>query len=251
MSKGPVDLNADMGEYRSEAEALTETALMALVSSCSIACGGHAGDEATMRATLRLAKSKGVAAGAHPAYPDRRGFGRHSLSIRHETLAASLRGQIGALAAIAGAEDYPLNHLKPHGALYNDAARDPALARLVVEAANGLPLYGPPGSALHDAAIESGGTFIAEGFADRRYLSCGALSPRSRDGAVLSDPSACAAQALALVMGAPIVAADEKTISLRIDTICIHSDTPGAVRNAEAVRARLEAAGYAIQRPAR
>lgn len=241
-----IDLNADMGEYSDEAGQANEAALMPLVSSCSIACGGHAGDEASMRATLRLAKSHGVSAGAHPSFPDREGFGRRSLAIGAADLLKEVNAQIASVKKIALQEGVALAHVKPHGMLYNDAARELSLARAVAVAAEGLILVGPPGSALETAAAERGLRFAAEGFVDRLYLASGALTPRSEPGAVIADIPARARQALAIAERRAVAAADG-ALRITVQTLCIHSDSPGAAETATAVRKALEDAGFAIR----
>jgi UPF0271 protein len=241
-----IDLNADMGEYADEAQRAVEAALTPLISSCSIACGGHAGDEKTMRETARRAKAYGVSVGAHPSYPDRKGFGRRSRTIAADELAESLRAQIAALKSILDAEGVTLAHVKPHGALYNDAARDIALARIVAQVACDAILVGPPQSMLERAAKELNAEFAVEGFVDRLYLKSGALAPRSQPGGVIEDIAARTHQALAIARGEPVAAADGE-LTLAVKTLCIHSDSPGAVETARAVRAGLEADGFAIR----
>lgn len=241
-----IDLNADMGEYANDAQRAIETALTALISSCSIACGGHAGDESTMRETARRAKAHGVSAGAHPSYPDREGFGRRSMKIETNELTSSLRAQIAALQSILDAEGMPLAHVKPHGALYNDAAKDLTLARVVAEAAKGAILVGPPLSMLEQAAKELNMAFAAEGFVDRLYLKSGALTPRSQPGAVIAEIDDRTGQALSLARGETVAAADG-ALRLTVKTLCIHSDSPGAVETARAIRTGLEMDGFAIR----
>jgi UPF0271 protein len=245
-----IDLNADMGEYANEEERAIEQALMPLVTSCSIACGGHAGDRETMRATVRLAKKHGVSIGAHPSYPDREGFGRRSLSIEPDKLCNSLAGQIAVLLAVCKEEEATLGYVKPHGALYNDAARTHALVECISEAINTigskLTLLGPPGSALEAEAKKAGLAFAAEGFVDRLYRKDGSLTPRSEKGAIIEDIDARAAQAASIARGEPIKAGDGM-LSLSVRTLCIHSDSPGAVETAKAVRAALEETGIAIK----
>ncbi|MHA7871753.1 MAG: 5-oxoprolinase subunit PxpA [Hyphococcus sp.] len=245
-----IDLNADMGEYADAAQQAVEARLMGLISSCSVACGEHAGDAQTMRETIRLAKQHGVAIGAHPSYPDREGFGRRSLEIDDDRLQSSLNEQISALRDIAAEEDATLRHVKPHGALYNDAARTPPLAALVVAAASDATgdaiIVGPPGSALEAAAHAQGMPFAAEGFIDRLYQASGALTPRQTPGAVIDDVSVRARQALAIARGEAFPAADG-SLRLAVHTLCIHSDSPGAVSTAEAVRTALEADMFSIQ----
>lgn len=245
-----IDLNADMGEYADDEGRANETALMPLVSSCSIACGGHAGDARTMQLTARLAKQHGVATGAHPSYPDRSGFGRRSIKIDAPALTASLVDQLNTLHHILDTERLPTHHVKPHGALYNDAATDITLARLILRAMKSVsseaPIYGPPNSALAAAAKEANVAFIAEGFVDRSYLASGALAPRSAPDAVITDNKARAAQALAIARRTPFSTIDG-TLTICVKTLCIHSDSPGAVEAASAVRAALEQDGISIR----
>jgi len=241
-----IDLNADMGEYANDAQRDIEKALMPLITSCSIACGGHAGTAETMCVTARLAKQHNVRTGAHPSYPDREGFGRRPVALSAEELRLSLTLQVEALKGILALEALPLSHVKPHGALYNDAAQDIALARVVASVSIGTTLVGPAGSALESAAKEAGLSFAAEGFVDRLYLASGALSPRSEPGAILADIDARAAQALAIAKGEKLRAQDGDLV-VRADTLCIHSDSPGAVETAAAVRKALDGAGITIR----
>ncbi|MAW79716.1 MAG: lactam utilization protein LamB [Parvularcula sp.] len=241
-----IDLNADMGEYADKAQQEVEAALMPLVTSCSIACGGHAGTAETMRLTARLAKTHNVKAGAHPSYPDREGFGRRALSISLEELRLSLSLQVEALKGVLATENMMLSHVKPHGALYNEAAKNIDLARTVASVSTGAVLVGPAGSALESAASETGLRFSPEGFVDRLYLASGALTPRSEPDAIIADIEARAAQALAIAKGEKIKASDGAPV-VRADTLCIHSDSPGAVDTAKAVRKTLEHAGVAIR----
>lgn len=248
MSKA-IDLNADMGEYADEEQRAKEAALMPLLSSCSIACGGHTGDAASMRTTARLAKKHGVSAGAHPSYPDRAGFGRRSFLCGPQELQQSLASQIRALLSILEKENMALAHVKPHGALYNDAAKDPQLASLVAgairEASKTAILVGPPASALQTAAETAQIKFAAEGFVDRLYQASSALTPRSEPGAMIEDIHRRAAQALALARSDTFKAADG-ALRLRVKTLCIHSDSPGAIETAKTVRAALEQDGFAV-----
>lgn len=246
MNEQAIDLNADMGEYAGEAQQAVEAGLMPLVSSCSIACGGHAGDKITMRATARLAKEHGVSIGAHPSYPDRNGFGRRRFEIAPDALLASLQEQISALRDVLYAERMPLAHVKPHGALYNEAAKDAALAALVVEAAGDVVIVGPPDSELEAAARAAAKRFAAEGFVDRLYEASGALTPRSRPGAIIGDIDLRARQAVAIARGEKFPAVDG-ALRLSVATLCIHGDSPGAVQTAKAVRTALEEAGFAIR----
>lgn len=245
-----IDLNADLGEADGEEAYARDAAILAFVTSCSVACGGHAGDEEGMRRTLRAAEAAGVAAGAHPSYPDRENFGRKSLSLPPAALEESLDAQMDALFAAAAAEGVRLRHLKPHGALYNDAARDAGLAALVARLAarHGLALYGQPGSAVEEAAAAAGVPFAAEGFADRAYDGKGRLVPRAEPGAVITGEGAQAVQAVALARGDPIATKDGP-ITVKARTLCLHSDTPGAAASAERLRRAVEEAGLTVEAP--
>ena len=241
-----VDLNADVGEG-----AGTDAELMPFLSSANIACGGHAGDEGTMRATIALAARHGVAIGAHPGYPDRAGFGRLPMGIAADLLEASLVEQIAALVAIAGKSGLAVRHVKPHGALYNEAARDLALAMVVARAVGSvsadLVLVGLAGGALLDAGAAAGLHVRAEAFADRAYEPDGSLRSRSLPGAVLHDPAAAASRAVSIARDGRVRAADGTWLSIATDTLCIHGDTPGAAQIARAVLTALVAAGIEVR----
>lgn len=243
-----IDLNADLGEGES-----TDAALLAIVSSCSIACGGHAGDADSMAATVRLALANGVAIGAHPSYPDRGGFGRRARFTDGAALYDALSAQTEALESIAADLGARVVHLKPHGALYNDAAADPALAaivaRVAAEAHGRLRLFGPPSSALEVAAARHGLGFVREGFVDRAYTKEARLVPRSLPGAVHTDLAVISAQAVSLAVESGVTALDGARIALAVDTLCLHGDTPGAERAAVAVRDALREHGVAVRAP--
>ncbi len=245
-----IDLNADLGEGDAY-----DSALLRVVSSCNIACGGHAGDEETMARTLAAAIASGVTVGAHPGYPDREGRGRRAHFMRGRALQDALVAQLEALAALADAAGVALAHVKPHGALYNDAADDAGLAATLVESLRSLPgppaLVGLPASAHADAARDAGLAFIAEAFVDRAYLPSGRLVPRSEPGAVYTDPDAVTAQALSLATRGRVRTPGGETIAVAADTLCLHGDTPGADRMAGALRAALEAHGVTIRAPRR
>lgn len=244
MNARAIDLNADLGEGAGE-----DPAVMAQITRANIACGGHAGDVTTMAETLTLARERGVLCGAHPSYPDRANFGRVSITMAADDLAAALDLQITALATAAATAGVAVDHVKAHGALYNDAANDPALAALVARAAAkaGIArLLGPPGSALEAAAGEAGLTFLAEAFVDRAYEADGRLAPRDKPGAVLADPALCAAQALRLAREGRVETLGGGDIAVRADTLCLHADKRGAGAVAAAVHAELEAAGFTV-----
>mgnify|MGYP006266740141 CR=1 FL=1 len=242
-----IDLNADLGEG-----CANDAELMALVSSCNIACGGHAGDDASMRAALLMAQRHDVSPGAHPSYPDREGFGRGRYELDTEQLRMSLDAQVGALADAARQVGMGLSHLKPHGTLYHDAASDPRVADLIAALAGvhlpGAALVGPPDSAVQVAARDAGLAFLAEGFVDRRYAADGSLLPRSDPRALLSDPSEQAIQAIRLARGGPIETAGGPR-ALEVDTLCLHGDAANSVVAARTVRWALEDANITVRSP--
>ena len=245
-----IDLNVDLGEGAPDDDALLD-----IVTSCNIACGGHAGDPRSMRRTLIAARERGVAAGAHPSYPDREGFGRQSGFLPATEVAGPVVRQLAALCAIAEQEGVVLTHVKPHGALYNDAAEDAELADALCEAlaavAPDLALTGPPASRLEASARQHGMRYWREGFVDRAYTARGTLVPRSEAGAVYSDPGRAAAQALLLAREGKAVAASGETVAVPAQTLCVHGDSPGAVGMARAVRTALSEAGVRLRAPGR
>lgn len=203
-----------------------------------------------MRHTVRLASQAGVSIGAHPGFPDLAGFGRREMSIGPRDIADLVLYQLGALSAIAKAEGAALHHVKPHGALYNMSVRRAdtaeAIARAVASFDDTLVLLGLPGSELLSAASRLGLSAAAEGFADRSYESDGSLTPRHLAGAVLSEPGVAAERAVRMVRDGKVTARDGSTLSLKIQTLCVHGDTPGAADLAAAVRAGLEQAGVTV-----
>jgi UPF0271 protein len=235
-----VDLNGDVGEHNGSASTNPDAAFLPHLTSANIACGAHAGSPAVMRQTVRLALEHRVAIGAHPSFVDREHFGRRELLLPPSAIEALVSSQIGALAAIAAEEGAALNHVKPHGALYNMAARDPVVAEAIAAAVHAaspqLILFGLAGSRLIEAGSRAGLRTASEVFADRAYRPDGSLVPRSEPGAVLHDPEEVAAHALALVT--------RRTV--RADTICLHGDTPGAAALAARVRRTLEDAGIRV-----
>lgn len=240
-----IDLNADLGEGCG-----ADSALLELVTSCSIACGGHAGDGETMARALADGAEAGVALGAHPSYPDREGFGRRPLDMTGDELASSLRKQIEDIAAVADRLGLRLAHIKPHGALYHAADTAPQIAEELARLAQavGAGLYGPPGGALETAAGAAGVPFAAEGFADRGYGADGRLLPRGEPGATLG-PAEAAAQARALARGGEIATRAGPPIRTPARTICLHGDDPRALENARAVRAALDTDGIELKAP--
>jgi UPF0271 protein len=245
-----IDLNADVGESFGPWSMGDDERLIPLVSSVNVACGAHAGDPLTMERTIRLAVEHGVAVGAHPGYPDLVGFGRRDLDMTRAELMASIVSQIGAVAMMARSLGAELRHVKPHGALYNRAARDAAVAEAIAAAisrsAPELVLVGLAGSKLIEAGSGAGLQVAAEAFADRAYEADGSLRSRRLNGAILASPAAAARQAIGIVRDGRVTASDGTQVRVRADTICIHGDTPGAAEYAAAVRAAMTRAGVTI-----
>jgi 5-oxoprolinase (ATP-hydrolysing) subunit A len=245
-----IDLNADVGEDEGPDGLARDAALISLVTSVNIACGAHAGTVSTMRQTVRLALARGVAIGAHPGLADRPGFGRREQAISQDDARRLVHSQLERLAAICAEEGARVTHVKPHGALYNMAARDRPLADAIVQAVRSfdptLRLVGLAGSSLIAAGLQAGLDVAAEGFVDRRYEPDGRLASRSIEGAVLSEPNDVMDQALSIALYRIVKTSDGSTKALAVDTLCIHSDTPGAVNLARLLRAQLAAAGVVI-----
>lgn len=231
-----IDLNADLGEGFAGVAPPDDATLLTIVTSANVACGYHAGDAVLMRRTAVEAAQRGVAIGAHPGYPDPTGFGRRDLAATPKEVTAYVIAQIGALDAICRAVGTRVRYVKAHGALYNRAVKDVATADAIAEAIRlvdpSLGMLGLPGSALLTAAERAGLRPIREGFADRGYKPDGTLVPRTEPGALLTDPDVAAAQA--------------EKLAPNVDTICVHSDTPGAVNLLRAVAARLTSRGYTL-----
>jgi UPF0271 protein len=252
-----MDLNADIGESYGHWRLGDDDGMLRHVTSASVACGFHAGDFRVMEATVEACRRAGVAVGAHPGYPDLIGFGRRPMPFTPDEVESLVRYQIGALDAFCRAHGVELQHVKPHGALYNQAAEDGslagAIARAVARFSRDLALLGLATSeAMASAAADNGLRFVPEGFADRRYLPDGSLQPRAEGGALLADPAAAAAQAVRISTAGEVVATDGTVVELRAETLCCHGDTPGAAGIAAGVRAALERTGVAVEplRPA-
>ena len=245
-----VDLNADLGEGRNEA-AGQDAGLMPSITSANVACGFHAGDPGVMRATVALAREHGVAVGAHPGFPDLEGFGRRELQVAPRDVEDFVVYQVGALAAIAAAQGVRLQHVKPHGALFNMAARDRGLAEAIARAAavidRGLILFGLPDSELVAAGERAGLRTAREGFADRAYQADGTLVPRTQTGAVIHDPELVVRRAVRMVREGMVDAIDGSRVPLVIETLCVHGDTPGAAELAARIRRTLIDAGVEVQ----
>ena len=246
-----IDLNADLGE--DPAEEARDKALMQHISSCNIACGGHAGDDGSMARMLRAAQEAGVATGAHPSYPDRKNFGRKTSAMPLPALIDSLIAQVTRLEAVASREGVRLSHIKPHGALYNDLADQPAMSDAVAMALHRafphLALVGLAHGAFEQAARGAGARFVAEGFVDRGYTSARRLIPRSQPGALIADDEARAAQALAIATGEALKAGDGSLIHVIAQSLCIHSDSPGAEQTALRIAEVMASKGIKIKAP--
>jgi UPF0271 protein len=245
-----IDLNCDMGESFGAYTLGADAEVMESISSANVACGYHGGDPAVMRRTVRLAREAGVAVGAHPGFQDLAGFGRREMRLAPQEIEDLVLYQIGALAAIAHSEGVRLQHVKAHGALYNMAAKDRALADAIARAVaafdRSLILFGLPRSELIRAGTACGLRVASEGFADRAYEPDGSLSPRSRAGAVIHDTDAVVRRAVRMAIEGRVAATDGSEIAVEVETICTHGDTPGAQALTRALRAGLEHAGVAI-----
>ena len=249
-----MDLNADLGESYGRWSLGADEELVPHISSANVACGFHAGDYAVMEATVALCARAGVAVGAQPGYPDLHGFGRRPMALPPDEVESAVRYQLGALHAFCRAHGVEMRHVKPHGALYNQAAADPALARAIARAvarfSPGLALFGLASSEpMRSAADEHRLRFIPEAFADRRYLADGSLQPRGDPNSVISDPAIAAEQAVRIAVQGEVEAVGGSRVALSAESICCHGDTPGAAAIAEAVRAGLRAAGVTVAAP--
>ena len=245
-----IDLNADVGEATDAAGLEVERTLLGLVSSVHVACGGHAGDDDSMTATVATALSRGVRVGAHPSYPDRAGFGRQPMQVDRAELGASLSEQVLALERICRAAGTTVASVKAHGALYEEVAKGGAVYETFRDAVRGsvgedVALVLPSGCRAVAMVLRDGMTAREEGFCDRAYRPDGGLVGRAEPGALLVEPSAAAAQALSLARGA-VVARDGSVLTLWVDTLCIHGDSPGAVAIATAVRTALADVGINV-----
>jgi UPF0271 protein len=245
-----IDMNSDLGEGFGTWTLGDDKAVLLSVSSANIACGYHAGDPSIMRKTVKLCVESGVAIGAHVSYPDLVGFGRRNMACGPQEVYDYCVYQIGALSAFCRAQGVALQHVKAHGAMYNQAAKDrklaDAIASAVKDSGDGLILMGLAGSEFDNAARDAKVKYAAEAFADRAYLRDGSLMPRSREGSVIHDAALAAKRVTQMVTKGTVTADDGTEVQLRPDTICLHGDTKEAVDMSAAVRAALEAAGVEI-----
>ncbi|MFH1869639.1 MAG: 5-oxoprolinase subunit PxpA [Pseudomonadota bacterium] len=245
-----INLNADLGEGYGPWYMGDDAAMLAIVASANIACGGHSGDPDAMRRTLRLAQQRGVSIGAHPSYPDLQGFGRRAMVLSPSELENQIAAQVGALVGIAALEAARVTHVKPHGALNNLACVDRGVADTICHAVRAIDrkliLLAPAASQLVAAGRAAGLAVIEEIFADRAYLSDGQLVPRSRADAMIHGPQACLAHVRAMLDAGALIAIDGTRIPTQIGSICVHGDSPDAVAVARHLRQGLATAGYDI-----
>jgi UPF0271 protein len=245
-----IDLNCDMGELPEAIADGTQESLMPSLTSVNIACGGHAGDEQTMKATIEPALRWKLGLGAHPGYPDREHFGRLELKMPAKTIADSIFEQVRKLAEVAARYGVSLAHVKPHGALYNQAVRSRVIAEAIAEGVarwrHDVVLVGLAGSQMLNVFREAGFAVAAEAFADRRYEPDGTLRSRKFDDALIRDPEEASRQALDMVQRGLVIAHDGTEVLINAQTICIHGDTPGAPEIAAAVASTLRQAGATL-----
>ena len=247
-----IDVNSDLGESYGVWQLGDDGAMLEVVTSANVACGFHAGDPSVLRAACARAVECNVAIGAQVSYPDLLGFGRRHLDMEPAELRDAVLYQLGALDAFAQVGGSEIAYVKPHGALYHAVATDPTLAQAVIDAAaeydSSLAILGLPDSELLRAADRAGLDAVAEAFADRAYRPDGGLVSRREAGSVLTDPDEVAQRAVRIAIDREVVATDGTVVSVRARSICVHSDTPGAVQLARAVRSALDAAGVGVYR---
>lgn len=248
-----IDLNCDLGESFGAYAIGKDSDVIRNISSANVACGFHAGDPRVMQRTVALAKEHGVSVGAHVGYPDLVGFGRRNMTFSPEEVTTDVIYQIGALSAFCGAAGVPLRHVKPHGALYNQAAGDPVLSAAIVTAVaavdKNLMVFAPYGSALAESAEKAGLRVVSEVFADRAYQADGSLVPRNRPGALIKDPGDAVSRILRMVLHGRVATIDGNEISIKAETVCVHGDNPSALSLVVALRKELAAAGIAVAPP--
>ncbi len=245
-----VDLNCDMGESFGAWTMGNDAALMDYVSSVNIACGFHAGDASVIRKTIETALKKGVAVGAHPSFPDLQGFGRRTMSLSVQEVFDIVLYQVAAVKGICEVLGGKLHHVKPHGALYNQAAKDANLAKAIAEAVKAIDgnliLYGLSGSCLISEAEKIGLQTASEVFADRTYQSDGTLTPRNLPNALISDTEKAVSQVWQMISEQFVMAANGEKVSLKAETVCIHGDGAHALKFAKTINARLKEKGVNI-----
>jgi UPF0271 protein len=240
-----IDLNCDLGEGGAH-----DAEIMPLISSANIACGAHAGDDATMRATMRLALMHGVAIGAHPGYEDRQHMGRRPMGFSSDAIYDLVRRQLERFVRISNELGADIHHVKAHGALYNQADADPLIANTVTNAIRDmLPqvvIYAPPNGCMMSAAKSADLRFRAEGFIDRRYNADGSLVPRGQAGAVIDDPTAASAQAMEMLLEGKVTSMGGSVVPIKIGTLCVHGDSESVLKILKSTRLALESAGLRV-----
>lgn len=248
----PIDLNCDIGEGYGRYNLVTDRSILELVTSANLACGFHAGDPLAMEKALGQCGRLGVAVGAHPGYPDLVGFGRRPLQASYEEVRSDVLYQLGALQGLARAQGLSLVHIKPHGALYNTAVKDPDTARAIIDAVTVfddslilVALAGPAGQAFRKQAKEAGLRVAAEFFADRTYQADGSLTPRSHAQALIHEPQAAVEQCLQLITKGTVTSLEGVEVALEAQTICLHGDSPTALETARLLRSALDGAAIA------
>jgi UPF0271 protein len=246
-----IDINSDVGESFGAYTIGHDAGLMKSITSANIAAGFHGGDPSVLRETIRQARAHGVAVGAHPGFPDLVGFGRRELNVTPKEAEDFVLYQVAAVAGVAAAEGVTVQHVKPHGALFNMAVRNAelsaAIARAVAAIDRSLILFGLPGSEILSAGRAAGLRVAAEVFADRAYEPDGSLASRRKPGSVIHDPAAVVARAVRMAKERTVVATDGSVVTLDVDTMCVHGDTPGSDDLAAKIRAGLEAAGVTVK----
>ena len=246
-----IDINCDMGESFGAYTIGDDLAMLDTVTSANVACGFHGGDPEVMASTFKAAKDRGVAVGAHPGFPDLWGFGRRRLPYTHAEITRLVAYQIGAAMAMAALVGHKITHVKAHGALGNMAAEDADVAFAVAQAIAGvdrsLPILVIGGSGLERGADKAGIPMVYEIYADRAYTDDGQLVSRKIAGSVIHDPQAAAQRVTAMIDAGAVISVNGKKLKTRIDTICVHGDTPGAVPIGRAVRKGLEDAGHTLK----
>ncbi|MEU7283582.1 5-oxoprolinase subunit PxpA [Streptomyces sp. NPDC045431] len=251
MTWSSIDLNADLGEGFGRWRLTDDEQLLSVVTSANVACGFHAGDPVTMRRVCALAAERGVRIGAQVSYRDLAGFGRRSMDVPADELAAEVAYQIGALEVFARAAGTRVSYVKPHGALYNRVVHDEEQAQAVVDGVlltgERLPVLGLPGSRLHETAGEAGLPVVAEAFADRAYTAAGTLVPRREEGAVITDPAAVVERSVSMATLGEVTSRCGRPVAVHARSLCLHGDTPGAVELAREIRSRLEDSGVRVE----
>jgi len=245
-----VDINCDMGESFGVYRLGFDEEMMSHITSANIACGYHAGDPIVMERTIALAKNHGVSVGAHPGFPDLVGFGRRNMELTPQEVRNDIIYQAGALAAFAQIEGVSLQHVKPHGQLYNLAAKDKPMTEAICDAISALGknliLVALSGSQMAEIATKSGLKVAREAFADRAYHRDGSLVSRKKEGSVIHDPERVADRVIRMVQEGKVQSIEGDLIDLEVDTVCVHGDTPGAVLLAQTIRSKLQEAGISV-----